>query len=454
MRRISLTLVALVAVATTIAATPASPAGAAGDDAPRGLVYNGLTRDDLLCRGAFRFRAGGDELCSHGPDAAPPGIDVRQRRAPDPGWMAAGLRRPGQPTTAATTAGVQCYGDGSDGMRVQLIYARASNVADRYATYRSSFNQWAAALDAVFDQSAAETGGSRHVRFVQDSSCTPIVDNVVLTTSGAGNFTNTINELRAKGYSRSDRKYLVWVDANVYCGIAQVYSDDSPGQSNYSNGNSAIKGVMARVDNGCWGLAGQSVEAHELTHAMGGVQTSAPHATRYSHCWDESDRMCYADGSGSAMRQICPTSHDNSLDCNHDDYYYAGTPPAGNYLATHWNVANSAFLAGTNGSVPPPSPPPGPTAPSPPQNLTATRPATGGVKLTWQAPSSNGGSAVTGYDVYRKTGTGVYALIKTTPNLTWKDTTTSVGTSYTYMVEAKNSVGVSAPSNEATQSSR
>jgi hypothetical protein len=247
---------------------------------------------------------------------------------------------------------------------------------------------------------------------------------------------------------------MVWMDANVYCGIAEIYGDDRPAQDNYNNGRTGVKGMFSRVDNGCWGLSGQSVEAHEVMHNMGGVQTSAPHATRYSHCWDESDRMCYADGSGSAMKQICPTQQENLFDCNHDDYYFAGSPPAGNYLATHWNVADSAFLAGTGGGTgTPPPPPPGPTAPSAPQNLTAAARANG-IKLEWRPPASNGGSAVTGYEVYRRTGSGSYVLVKTTSNLNWKDTAATKGTSYTYVVRAKNSVGVSAPSNEATATAR
>src|SRR3954469_19197616 len=176
MRRISLTLAVLTVVGVSIALAPVTPAKAAADGA-RGLVYSGLNRDDLRCRGAFRLRAGSEELCSHGPDAAPTGIDVRRQRAPEPTWAAAGLRRPGQPSTAAAT-GVQCYGTGSDGFRVQLIYARSSDRADRYAQYRSSFNLWAAATDTVFDQSASETAGSRRLRFVHDSTCTPMVDNV------------------------------------------------------------------------------------------------------------------------------------------------------------------------------------------------------------------------------------------------------------------------------------
>ena len=207
---------------------------------------------------------------------------------------------------------------------------------------------WSAAADEVARASAADTGGTRHFRFVTDAICSLDVDRVTLSTTGDDNFDNTVAELVAKGYDRPDRKYLVYVDANVYCGIGEIYYDDSPNAtpgSNANNGHSQVEGMIARVDNGCWGQAG-SVEAHELMHNLGGVQPSAPHATPGLHCTDENDRMCYADGSGGGLMQlICALlGGENRFDCNHDDYF-STNPPAGSYLATHWNTANSVFLA-------------------------------------------------------------------------------------------------------------
>src|SRR5439155_7826928 len=51
-----------------------------------------------------------------------------------------------------------------------------------------------------------------------------------------------------------------------------------------------------------------------------------------------------------------------------------------------------------------------PTIPSVPQNLQATA-GIGNVTLTWQAPSSNGGSPVTNYNIYRPTSSGVETLL-------------------------------------------
>ena len=433
MRKLFAASAALFTVVASFALVSSASAGQTkAEDAAKGVVFTGLTADlNGTCHGGYRMAGPhGETWCTHGPDAAPAGVDIKKRRPPEPAATS--------PTPGTAASGiVNCYGTGSDGPRVKLIYAHASNVTDRFATYNSSFVQWAATADGVFDNSAAETGGSRHVRFVTDTSCSPVIDDVTLSTTGDDSLNNTITELRNKGYSASDRKYVVWVDANVYCGIAQIYGDDKPTQDNTSNGSTAVKGEFARVDNGCWGVSGQSIEAHELMHTLGGVQTSAPHATSGWHCWDESDRMCYNDGSGSVMKQICATSHENSFDCNHDDYYYAGV-----------------FLAGSDATPPPPPPPT--TNPTPPRSLVANRPLSGiGVKLTWLAPTSNGGSAVTGYRVYRHAVGGSYTLVKTLGVATsYRDRTTTSGQAYYYEVTAVNAIGESAPSNEASQTAR
>jgi hypothetical protein len=401
--------------AATAAAAPASAPAAqvpTGDAAlARGLVMKGLRKAVAGSHCGLDYQLELTGLCTHGPDPAPPNIDVRYRRgtpvvAPDTASPSG--------TTAASTPNVPCYGDGTSGDRVQAVYAHAADVSDRYAALLPSVRQWAADADDVFNQSAAETGGIRHIRFVTDSSCNISVIDIQLSTTGDDSIDNTISELQHLGYNRPDRKYLVWMDANVYCGIAQVFSDDSSGQNNLSNGNGAVAGEVARVDSACWGLSSsnQSIEAHELMHALGGVQTSAPHATKYSHCWDESDRMCYQDGSGSTMQQICPSSHENRFDCNHDDYY-STNPPPGSYLATHWNTANSSFLATADGSPAPPTtnalPANSQFTPLPPARLLDTRNGTGGFSSP-VGPGQSINVQVTGVGGVPQSGVAAVAL--------------------------------------------
>jgi len=92
------------------------------------------------------------------------------------------------------------------------------------------------------------------------------------------------------------------------------------------------------------------------------------------------------------------------------------------------------------------------TVPGAPTGLAATA-GNGSVALSWTAPSSSGGSAITGYDIYRGTATtdeSTTPLATVTSGTTYIDTTVSNGTTYYYEVRAVNGIGVGAASNEAS----
>ena len=285
---------------------------------------------------------------THGPDPAPPGVDLDERArlieenggAPEEP-VTVYSQAPGVTPTYAAAA-VPCTGDGVSGNRVQAVYAHPPGT-DRYATYLADIREWAAAADDVIATSAAQTGGVRHVNWVTNANCQLDVINLELPLSaiqstGPGGFDFAIMESAvAQVLDRPDRKYLIWTDANQICGIAGIYLDDSPGTDNINNGAYA---TYARVDRGCWGLAtagvDRSVEAHELMHMLGAVQDSAPHSDGNGHTV-ECDLMYWT---------TCSGSHSGLADKGHDDYFH--TAPTSGYLTGHWNTANSSFLnAGT-----------------------------------------------------------------------------------------------------------
>jgi hypothetical protein len=295
-----------------------------------GMIYDGLeVARDGPCKGALRLKGGttGHEHCTHGPEVAPASMNPKVTRP-------AASHSP-QAASAAAAITVVCDGNGTAGQRVQVMYAHPAGTTDQFASYKTSIQQWAAEVEADFNTSAAQTGGNRHVRFVHDASCTPSVLDVTLSSSGASDYSTTVNELYALGYNHTDRKYMIFMDAHVYCGISDVNVDDQSGTRNVANSGPNY----ARIDAGCWSGV---IAGHELMHTLGGVQLTAPHSDGNFHCTEGYDNMC--DHSGHAVTTVCTnTAGDSWFDCNHNDYF-STSPAAGSYLATHWNTANSQFL--------------------------------------------------------------------------------------------------------------
>lgn len=276
-------------------------------------------------------------ICSHGADAAPPGLDVSKRVPPlSPGLTASALP--------------VCEGDGVSGKRVEVLYIHGTT--SRYAQYLETFRTLAEGVDAIFNASAAETGGERHVRYVTETvngQCRPVVRDVRISDAAlnANDWAPLLNAVQAAGYTRTDRKYLQFVDATVYCGIGGFAGDTTKSDSNRSNTGPEY----ARADSGCWNAG---VAAHELGHTLGAVNNNAPNASGHAHCVDEYDVMCYKDGDDVTLVYRCTDrAHDQLLDCNHDDYYHTNPAP-GSYLATYYNVADNLFLIKPTGTPPPP----------------------------------------------------------------------------------------------------
>ncbi|HYL65635.1 MAG TPA: fibronectin type III domain-containing protein, partial [Nitrosopumilaceae archaeon] len=88
-----------------------------------------------------------------------------------------------------------------------------------------------------------------------------------------------------------------------------------------------------------------------------------------------------------------------------------------------------------------------------PTSLTATA-ASSQINLSWTAPTSNGGSAITGYKIERSTDSGTTwsTIVANTANtaITYSDTGLAASSTYTYRVSAINSIGTSSPSNTAS----
>ncbi len=356
----------LISVVATLA--PAAPAAALSPKAAEAQRIK-----DLCRRNGLEVVEEATAQCSHGEDPPPHGKQIHKSVKPVSTAPAAEFGAAASEGTQLTPGAptFTCDGDGTTGFRTQVVYVRASDRADRYANYKASFLQWAWEADQIYRTSAQDTGGLRRIRFVHDNTCTPTVLNLTLSAGGDDNLGATITQLQQAGYDRTDRKYMIFMDANVLCGVGTMVGDDRPGTENWNNQGPDY----ARIDSGCWS---GDIAAHEHMHTMGGVQNSAPHGSGGNHCTDEYDVMCYSDSPNYPSMQIaCPTtSRDWSrFDCNYDDYFHS-SPPAGSYLATKWNTANNRFLASDSGGSAPACPD---QSSEPDETYAAARPLTTGV---------------------------------------------------------------------------
>ncbi len=93
---------------------------------------------------------------------------------------------------------------------------------------------------------------------------------------------------------------------------------------------------------------------------------------------------------------------------------------------------------------------PGSSPPSAPTGLTTS--ISSNIQLDWAAPSSNGGSALTSYKIYRGTSAGTVSFLASVPSssLVHVDTSALTNVTYYYQVTAVNTIGESSPSNEAS----
>lgn len=326
--------------------------GVPENDAAKGLVYDGLkAAQQGPCVGAYQVANVDFTLCTHGPDPAPAGLDVK---------------RPIQPLAVgnggfSTQALAVCEGDGTTGRRVEVLYIHGST--SRYQQFLETFRTVAEGVDVIYNASAQETGGERHVRYVTETvngQCRPVIRDVQIADAAlnANDWAPLVNAVRALGWTRTDRKYLEFVDANVFCGIGGFAGDTRKSDANRSNTGPEY----ARADNGCW-TAG--VAAHEIGHTLGAVNNNAPNGSGFAHCVDEWDVMCYKDDASTVIRTVCTDrAHDQRLDCGHDDYYNTN-PSAGSYLSQNFNVADNLFLIRGGQSSPSPSPSPSPSTGAP-----------------------------------------------------------------------------------------
>lgn len=259
-----------------------------------------------------------------------------------------------EPHEAAPPPPAPCIGDGTSGPRIQVLYGYPAGTPNNFQVDYAQILRAVDQVDKWLDDSSP--GYDQHYRWLCSSAGRVNVTAVQLPAIGSDGvftFTDYVNGMKAAGYNSTSRIYHTFVDnidgAYAFSGQGTLDGDSQAGSANASNTGPAYSMT-----------SGVSLPTfmHEVGHNLGAVNNDAPHSSGAGHCWDDFDRMCYDDGGsyftgGGLIVVNCDNAigssdgdwfADNHYDCGHDDYYSAAPPPAGSYLASHWNVSKNVFL--------------------------------------------------------------------------------------------------------------
>ena len=256
--------------------------------------------------------------------------------------------------------------------RFKLVYAHPADRANRFAQWRDALQANIALVQRFL---ASQSGGAKALRVDMGTSCGPqFVDVQVVRLSGVrslyvDNFSAIVREVETRlGATTAPRNVVILADTlnggSYDYGLGENVlgpAGDRRGSSNVHNAGGLASVLFSRDGQAAPGAGSRGWWPegflHEMSHNLGAVQWSAPHSTqpsgfqlpRYGHCWQGADVMCYTEDSGAAhpMQYDCPRvggAIPQAYDCGRDDYFNPA-PPAGSYLASHWNVYDSVFLA-------------------------------------------------------------------------------------------------------------
>jgi hypothetical protein len=314
------------ALSGQLAGTPGATRDTNARTAQAGPVHHG--DDDLT---TFRL-PGGQVVTTHGGD----GVEVAAAPTSGAGHTGAIQRR------------VHCVHDPS-APAFQVLYAYPLDHGNRLAGGIRAIRGAVRLANGIVYSSAQQTSSRWDVRLRVrcDARNRILVRTFPLAKRGddasGETFPQIVTAGRAVGFRQPMTKYVVFWDSPVtgMCGQGEMHVDDRRTVNNGNNRGDTYSVVFGRS---CW--AGSAV-LHEIGHAMGAVQDSAPHSTGLSHCNQEQDIMCYPDGgpAGRVSSMVVSCTGVAVFDCGHNDYFKVGR--ARGYLGTHWNAgwSKNRFLA-------------------------------------------------------------------------------------------------------------
>ena len=307
-------ILGLVLALTSLLQPPPQVEGSITDDVVPGPAHDLL---ETLSKGLSVIRLeDGFEMVTHGADPAVAPLEV--------GAQASLLRsRSRRPRCARP-----------DEPQLRIVYAESSKNPVRRAQRR--IRGLVKKMNGMISAAGRRSSNGRK-RIDLRVACSP-KGKIAVTQMRADeglDFAGLVITARRMGLHAENSKYLIFYGGSDddSCGIGQLMPDDRPGTDNANNNTQPMYGAVWRQ---CW-TGGAPL--HEVTHMMGGVQSSAPSSTGAAHCNDGRDVMCYADGGPrSQQRRVCRNVR---YDCRGNDYF---DPTPRGYLASHWNVGDPMNL--------------------------------------------------------------------------------------------------------------
>jgi hypothetical protein len=234
----------------------------------------------------------------------------------------------------------------TEGPRIVLVYTHRPS--DGTPTPTGTLRSIVKRMNWKFsDQSSQSSAGQRVVKMALDCNKSGEINvyNVATANNNFASLTAAVaSALFGEPTGENAIKYLIFdqsgneEDAEIY-GVGALRVDDQKSHFNY---NAFYTAAAAIYNSG--GVWENHVTIHELTHALGGAQTDAPHASPGHHCGDGLDALCYADGTIGYFRDYCPyyqgyeTPTTVPIDCGKDTYFNAA-PEVGSWLAGNWDLA-------------------------------------------------------------------------------------------------------------------
>lgn len=234
---------------------------------------------------------------------------------------------------------------------LHAIYMYPSDAPDRFGKFAAMIQADARDASRLLSADGSNADGQSYgygLRWDErlGTGGTNYIDTTVIRSSqrsrklgGSNQFSLVGTELRNRGFTNPNKKYLVWLDAaSRYCGQAQLYYDTV--RSNANLNERSLYGIVYRPysttdPNG--GFCRGRVAMHEIGHTLGAVQSVAPNNSDGAHCDDSAeDVMCY-------LTNNPPDTGDAVFDSGQNDYW---DPEAAGLTGklSWWTVNLSRFL--------------------------------------------------------------------------------------------------------------